>query len=308
VAIESSTNGILKWSALMTKKIKSTALYVNTLILCVALSSCGDDDSSSNASNSVAIMVGGQVAKVDTSAARSIKKVQRLIRRGGASKSRGLLDAAQSFSSVWEFAGGPEVPGVGVADDLTAVALDNRQVLVTGGFEPGSNESTSAAYLFDGNAETWEILPNMNVARRSHTMTRLQDDQHIEIAAAELFDPASQSFTPVQPPNEAYGFHMAVRLNNGQVLIAGGGLNNGLKAELFDPSTEQFIPVADMLADARVAALLPDGTVLVAGGISADGDFLATAEFYDPLSDSFVRLSSTMDGGRNNFAGAVLQP
>jgi hypothetical protein len=99
-----------------------------------ALSSCSDEDSSSNASTSVAIMVDGQVAKVDTAAARSIKMVQRLIRRSDASKSRGLLDAAQSFSSVWEFAGGPEVPGVGVSDDLTAVALDDRQVLVTGGF------------------------------------------------------------------------------------------------------------------------------------------------------------------------------
>jgi hypothetical protein len=166
-------------------------------------------------------------------------------------------------------------------------------------FEPGGNESTSAAYLFDGNAETWEILPNMNVARRSHTMTRLQDgwvlivggfdESYIEIASAELFDPANQSFTPVQPPNEAYGFHMAVRLNNGQVLIAGGGLNNGLKAELFDPSTEQFTPVADILADARVAALLPDGKVLLCGGFEA-----TTAQLFDPISGQFSRANDML--------------
>lgn len=235
---------------------------------------CGDDDGT-RGMNTVAITVGGQVAKVDTSAAKSIMKVQRLIRRSGASKAWGLLNAAQNASRIWEFAGGPEVPGVGVSDDLAAVALDDRQVLVTGGFVPETNESGRQAYLFD---------------------------------------PASGQFSPAADMLWVQGvFPTLTALADGRVLLA-GGLDSDRRAsnltQLYDPASGQFVPGPPM-ADSRnghIALPLPDGTVLVVGGLNATGDFLDTAELYDPLSDFFVRLSSTMDGGRNDFAGVVLRP
>lgn len=82
------------------------------------------------------------------------------------------------------------------------------------------------------------------------------------------------------------GFHVAARLNDGRVLIAGGGLSgNPIRtAELYDPPTDAFRPAAPMnegRSGAR-AKLLQDGRVLVAG---SSGN---TAEVYDPASDSWT--------------------
>ena len=53
---------------------------------------------------------------------------------------------------------------------------------------------------------------------------------------------------------------------------------------------ESWLPQADMGAARRghIAAALPDGTVLVAGGI--DGPILDSAELYDPVADTWTAL------------------
>jgi hypothetical protein len=55
--------------------------------------------------------------------------------------------------------------------------------------------------------------------------------------------------------------------------------------------------------DTHVAVSLPNGTVLVAGGISGGTDF--TAEFYDPVTGVFTQTGS-MGVGRILAAAALL--
>jgi hypothetical protein len=92
--------------------------------------------------------------------------------------------------------------------------------------------------------------------------------------------------------------HTATLLPNGRVLIAGGMARNGIAeptAEIYDPRTGQFAP-AGKLASPRgwgaTATLLPNGKVLLAGGASGSwcdaSCFLATAELYDPSTNTFT--------------------
>jgi hypothetical protein len=85
------------------------------------------------------------------------------------------------------------------------------------------------------------------------------------------------------------------------VLIAGGQCRPRdadclVSAELYDPSARTFTATGSMIAPRRLhtATLLPDGRVLIVGGVSngADTGTLARAELYDPEVGTFTSTGS----------------
>jgi hypothetical protein len=108
----------------------------------------------------------------------------------------------------------------------------------------------------------------------------------------------------------------ATLLPNGKVLIVGGFPGPGAfdpptkTAELYDPSTGQWRLTGSM-RDARIfhtATLLPNGKVLVAGGIDSDpftSRSLSTAELYDPATGLWTATGS-MNSVRNGHAATLL--
>ena len=88
----------------------------------------------------------------------------------------------------------------------------------------------------------------METARGSAPATLLNDGQvlvaggrqrgNAQLTSAELFNPATGTFTPTGNLNVGRNAHSATLLQNGQVLIA-GGTNNQLaclsSAELYNP-------------------------------------------------------------------------
>ena len=91
---------------------------------------------------------------------------------------------------------------------------------------------------------------------------------------------------------------VAAPLPGGEVLIAGGtsyGSGHLLRsAELFNPANDTFttLPASGRTElhtgrTAAVAAPLPDGQVLIAGGTQSYGTGLRTAELFDPAGDTF---------------------
>ncbi len=105
--------------------------------------------------------------------------------------------------------------------------------------------------------------------------------------------------------------HTATLLPNGKVLIAAGLARNGEiepTAELYDPHTGRFVSVGKMQSPrgwGSTATLLRNGKVLLSGGGRFSGCdascYLATAELYDPSSNTFtaVRNMTTRRAGAN---------
>src|SRR5438128_4810644 len=65
------------------------------------------------------------------------------------------------------------------------------------------------------------------------------------LTSAELYDPASGSWSATGSLNTAREFHTATLLPNGKVLVAGGSDGGALtSAELHDPATAAAVPSA----------------------------------------------------------------
>ena len=127
---------------------------------------------------------------------------------------------------------------------------------------------------------------SMTTARWFHTATLLGNGKVLitggttagfaVLNTAELFDPATGTFTTLSSTMSAVRYyHTATLLPNGKVLIAGGqnGGNTATnRADLFDPASNTFtaLPNGMTLArDRHTATLLPSGKVLIAGGYGA---------------------------------------
>ena len=95
--------------------------------------------------------------------------------------------------------------------------------------------------------------------------------------------------------------HLAVRLEDGGVLIAGGyafGDESLASATLYDPVADAFRPTGSLAAarGTSTATLLRDGRVLIVGGgptaWNHPDPFLASAELYDTATGAFAKAGS----------------
>src|SRR5207253_6007752 len=110
----------------------------------------------------------------------------------------------------------------------------------------------------------------------------------------------------------------ATRLQNGRVLVAGGWNFRGSEsdgtvwvpgAEVYDAATDAWT-TAGSLATPRAfhtATLLPNGKVFVAGGWNnrVSPFVLASAELYDPASNSWSAIASMAQGRLGAFASIL---
>jgi hypothetical protein len=173
--------------------------------------------------------------------------------------------------------------------DGTATLLKDGLVLIAGGQNGGS---LAAAELFYPENGAFNPVGSLNVARYADTATLL-DDGRVLIAggflndattaqaldSAELYDPASRTFTLTNPMTARHDFGAATRLSDGRVMIAGGahdGPDMQDAVDLYDPiggtfSSAVMVEPRQMLT----VTLLGNGDVLIAGG---SGD--ASAELY----------------------------
>lgn len=131
-------------------------------------------------------------------------------------------------------------------------------------------------------------------------------------ASAELYDPATQRFSPLSPMQTPRVGAVSAPLPGGNVFIAGGwGGGSGCLAtsEIYDSARHAFRPAAAM-STPRCGALafaLKDGKVLVVGGsVTPDDRQQASAELYDPRTGTFTSTGA-MHVPRSSFAGAMLR-
>jgi len=166
----------------------------------------------------------------------------------------------------------------------------------------------------------------MIAARADHTATLMQDGRVLitggqgttgPLASAEIYDPVTNSFTAVATPmSVARVGHTAVALLDGRVLVAGGstdGTDVALSntADLFDPASGSFTPAAGLMLSGRRnmgAALAPDGSVTLLGGVISSGtpSVYAGGQRFDPGTNSFLPIATPMSTARNRPLFTVL--
>lgn len=177
------------------------------------------------------------------------------------------------------------------------VQLANGKALIAGGSSNATNNPLSSAETYNSATGTWSNTGAMHYPRVEHTVTRLSNGKvlvaggstlgmyYAPTTSAELYDPATGTWSNIAPMVSARMGHTATLLSNGKVLVAGGFSNkiwgiNLRTAEIYDPITGTWTAVG-LMATARglhSATLLPNGTVLVAGGYSS----ITSAELYNP--------------------------
>lgn len=170
---------------------------------------------------------------------------------------------------------------------------------------------------------SWTAVPTVPAPRHYATLTRLTDGRQLLAGgfaaggptnAADIYNPAANSWNAAAPMLLARSDPMAVALGDGRVLVFGGedpALNSLAQAELYDPVANTWTATGS-LNQARVrptAHTLPDGKVLVTGGYSRMGgptSFLNTAEVYDPATGLWSLLPAPLSSARAQHAAQLL--
>src|SRR2546422_8864773 len=156
-------------------------------------------------------------------------------------------------TNAWYYAGTPAVNRQDAAAVLVTVADGTRRVLVTGGI--------------DANSGSAPVL-----------------------ASAELFNPATNSWSNAASMSTPRVNHAATLMRDGRVLVT-GGFNAGVRlasAEIYDPKTNTWSTVNSMSsARSRHTATLFGATpfftkILVAGGRASGATPPASAEPFPP--------------------------
>jgi hypothetical protein len=208
-------------------------------------------------------------------------------------------------SGTWSATGSPAIN----YSHRTLTLLANGKVLAAGG--QGFILSTGRAELYDPATGTWTATGSLTTAARyDHTATLLPNGKVLvaggffgelsilgghSLASAELYDPATGTWTATGSLATARDASTATLLPNGKVLVAGGrnryAAGTLASAELYDPASETWTTTGSLVTarHQHTSALLPNGKVLVVAGSSAP---LASAELYDPASQTWTVTGS----------------
>lgn len=177
-------------------------------------------------------------------------------------------------TGAWTAADDLPTPAAWYGQHDGAVLLDDDSVLVTGGADAASAALDRTA-VYDPTADAWQPVDTLGTPRQLHTITRLAD---------------------------------------GKVLVVGGltgssAAGTGLRsAELYDPNTHAWTTTGSLTTPrwGHSAALLPDGSVLVAGGSTVRSGrtttALRSAERYDPSSGRWSPAKDMTDARTGHTA------
>ncbi len=165
----------------------------------------------------------------------------------------------------------------------TATTLPDGTVLIAGGNDSsGSGLDTAELYNPETGAFSY-TKGNMITPHAFHAAVLLADGKVLvagglsgsgsaPLAGAELYDPASETFSATAGPlNRARWDFAAILLADGRALVAGGTDSTSSldSAELYDPGTSTFSFTANNMSTGRwlpSAAPLADGNAIVGAG------------------------------------------
>lgn len=261
---------------------------------------------------------------------------------GGETSKKGKLShpkTSESYNpSTGKIAKGPKLPS-GI-EDAAEVELGNGMAMFAGGAPnetSGFETPSNLAVLFNPASGRFVKVTGTMAAPREYLsgapiscacadngkalIVGGANDNGV-LSDAEIFDPASMTFTSITGMNAAREFPAVTALSDGTILISGGNDPNGESlntAEIYDPATRTFTLTTALkgsgtdMNSSRVlqtSTLLNDGTVLIAGGEQDSAfvavDYLKSAEIYDPATAKFTAAAHLMVNTRSNHSATLI--
>lgn len=204
----------------------------------------------------------------------------------GGTGPNGALDSTEVyFAQAQSFVVGPRLNEQ--RDYLAVCALKDGRLLVTGGLHYDAQRAiySDTAEIYDGDFGGFRFTKGAPLHRRAgHTLTQLPDGTVLVAGGlsggfstpvtAEIFDPETETFTETaSAPAYHRQLHTATLLDDttGRVLFVDGGAP---LVEMYEASSGTFFPAGGASSVNRTgatASLLPDGRVLIAGGLEMRG-------------------------------------
>ena len=197
----------------------------------------------------------------------------------------------------------------------TATLLPSGKVLVVGGSQ-GGNDIFASAELYDPKNGSWTATGSLAQARAEHTATLLSDGRVLVaggyyvypgtfyLASAEVYDPASGTWTATGSLGIARSNCSSTLLPSGNVLVAGGygGTSVLDSAELYDPG----IAATSVKGSGFIDGHLDEATFSVRARLTGD-QRIGSFSFSDPaagltITDASIRRLS-INGNSANFNG-----
>lgn len=228
---------------------------------------------------------------------------------GGYASGSGFLSSAELYDpSTGSFA---PTGAMIVGRTGRATRLLSGEVLVTGGYDGQVLLSTAEVYV--PSLGVFQPAGQLQIGRDRHSSTLLPSGKVLiagglsSVApvvvenSAEAYDPVTGGFASTGSLNQAREYHVAVALQSGDILVAGGrdGKTDLASAELFNTTVSTFTYTGSMSYAhfGGSISLLPTGKAVVAEG--------ATSEVYDPIARTFSVAGSLVAPRRFHTAGVV---
>lgn len=224
----------------------------------------------------------------------------------------------------------------------TATALPNGRWLLTGGVGT-NNDPQALCEIYDPVLDTFTASAPMTIPRMGHTATLLPNGKvfvsgglraltvtptqlsavHDATALTEVYDPATDTWTPGPNLTTPRAGHMAILRPNGTVVLAGGISYDTVpvigwlptvrrSCDVYDPAAGTMVVAPQMTRARSMIDPVPIGgnRWLLAGGIgglslSNLGTPTNTAEIYDAVANSWTAVGSMATARGNHKAWSL---